>query len=133
MGLYLCIGTFVVCLLLTRMSMVSGLCAVMTCGYFYGIVRANWLDTYSHFTFDAAVLGFYLGLLTHPPATSVLVRGKPVERWVYWLVGWAICMFMLPLQHPMIQLVGLRGNAFLVPFLLAGAWLSHKDSMALAI
>src|SRR5262245_27970313 len=133
MGLYLCIGNFVACLLLTRQRMVYGLCAVVTSGYGYGILRANYLDTYSHFIFDAAVLGFYLALLTRPPDTSVLARGKPTERWLCMLIGWAIFMFMLPLQHPLIQLVGLRGNAFLVPFLLIGAWLSHRDTMVLAM
>src|SRR5262249_37130083 len=31
------------------------------------------------------------------------------------------------IQHPLVQLVGLRGNAFLLPFLLIGGWLRPRD------
>src|SRR5688572_17582808 len=132
MGLLFCAVGFAGTLLLARRSLIYGLCAVLTMGYLYGILRANYLDTYSHFMFDSAVLGFYLALFMRPPSAAVLAKGEPVQRWVYWLVGWAVIMFFLPFQHPLIQLVGLRGNAFLVPFLLIGAWLLQRETLALA-
>ena len=40
---------------------------------------------------------------------------------------------LLPLQHPLIQLVGLRGNAFLLPFLLIGGRLDPREARRLAL
>ena len=42
-------------------------------------------------------------------------------------------MFVIPLQHPLVQLVGLRGNAFLVPFLLVGGWFERRNAVRLAL
>ncbi len=42
-------------------------------------------------------------------------------------------MFLIPMQHPLIQLVGLRGNAFLVPFLLVGCRLTREEALGLAM
>jgi hypothetical protein len=42
-------------------------------------------------------------------------------------------MFLLPIQHPLIQLVGLRGNMFLLPFLVIGAWLGRADARRLTL
>jgi hypothetical protein len=39
---------------------------------------------------------------------------------------------VVPIQHMLIQLVGLRGNAFLVPFLLVGARLTGDDARRLS-
>ena len=72
-GAFLCILGFVVCLLLGHRSLLAGLAAVLTVGYFFGILRANYLDTFAHFIFDAAVLGFYLSQVGR---LRVLVAGR---------------------------------------------------------
>jgi hypothetical protein len=56
-----------------------------------------------------------------------------LQRWTFFLFGWAVLMFLVPMQHPIIQLVGLRGNAFLLPFLLVGGSLSRADATGLAM
>ena len=95
-------------------------------------LRANYLDTFAHFIFDAAVLGFYLSQVGRLRAL-VAGCGGTVEEWVIALVGWAVVMFVIPLQHPLVQPVGLRGNAFLVPFLLVGGWLECRSAVRLAL
>jgi hypothetical protein len=132
MGLALCGVAFVACLLLGRRSLPAGLGGVLTFGYLYGILRANYLDGFAHFIFDSAVLGFYaswIGRRNGPPADR---RDRELRAWMLVLMGWAGVMFVLPLQHPLIQLVGLRGNAFLLPFLLFGGRLGPGDARRLA-
>jgi hypothetical protein len=126
MALVLCVVALIASFLLGRRSLVAGLGAVLVTGYLYGILRANYLTTFAHFIFDAAVAGFYLAVY---PRVFRPLPGPAGElrRWVAYLIGWAGVMFLLPLQHILVQLVGLRGNAFLVPFLLVGSWLQARD------
>jgi hypothetical protein len=133
MGLFLCLLAFLASLLLGRRSLVAGLGGVLTFGYLYGITRANYPDSYSHFIFDAAVGGFYLSLLLRPPGAVGDAYMRPLTTWVAVLIGWAVIMFLVPIQHPLIQLVGLRGNAFLLPFLLVGGWLQSAEARRLAL
>jgi hypothetical protein len=133
MALPLCLLGFVASFALARWKLVAGLASVLTAGYLYGILRANYLSTFAHFIFDAAVLGFYLGLIGRKLPPAVRQRAEPMRRWMLLLIGWAVVMFLLPLQHPLIQLVGLRGNAFLIPFLLVGSWLQAREARLLAL
>jgi hypothetical protein len=130
MALSLCIVGFLASFVLGRRSLSAGLGAVLTMGYLYGILRANYLDSFSHFIFDCAVLGFYLSLLGRDLPVAA---ARPLQMWVATLVGWAVVMFLVPLQHPVIQLVGLRGNAFLLPFLLIGGLLQSRDLNGLVL
>ena len=132
MGLLLCFAGFGTAFLFGRRSLTAGVAAVATVGYAYGVLRANFLDTFSHFLFDAAVLGFYASLIGRRPSAAGPGAAE-LRRWVWLLLGWAGVMFLLPLQHPLIQLVGLRGNAFLLPFLLVGGWLDRRDAERLAL
>jgi hypothetical protein len=125
---------FVAAFLLTWRSAVHGIGVVLTVGYFYGIIRANWPDTASHFMFDAAVLGF---LLTYFATGGLKAFRDPnqldLQRWSFVLIGWPILMFLLPIQDPIIQLVGLRGNIFLLPFMLIGARLTRDEANGVAM
>jgi hypothetical protein len=133
MGLVLCAVSFLASFVLGLRSLVAGLGAVLTAGYLYGILRANYLDTFAHFIFDAAVVGFYLALLIRTPVAARAAYVKSLKTWVTILIGWAGVMFVLPLQHPLIQLVGLRGNAFLLPFILVGGWLQATEALRLSL
>src|ERR1700722_8757077 len=133
MGFLLCAVGFVAAFLLGRRSLVAGLGAVLTVGYLYGILRANFLDSFTYFLFDASVLGFYLSWLGRRNDPAASARTRELRRWLWWLLAWAGVMFLMPLQHPLIQLVGLRGNAFLLPFLLVGGWLERRDAERLAV
>jgi O-antigen ligase len=132
-GVILCAVAFFGPLLLARRSLAAGLGYVLAVGYSYGILRANYLDSATYFLFDAAVLGLYLGLWLRPPAGLTAERLRTLRQWVLLLIGWTVVMSLLPVQHMLIQMVGLRGNAFLVPFLLLGGLLRDGESRRLAI
>src|SRR6202035_4938566 len=105
--------------LLTWRSLAAGLAALLTVGYLFGIARANFPDSFSHFIFDSAVLGFYFSYFGRGGLKKALdPQQEALRRWTSLLIGWGVLMFLVPIQHPLIQLVGLRGNVFLLPFLL---------------
>jgi hypothetical protein len=133
MGLVLCLVAFVTSFWLGCRSLVTGLGAVLTVGYLYGILRARYLDGFSHFLFDSAVLGFYLSLLGQPSGPAHQRRTASLKLWTLLLIGWPVVLFLVPMQHPLVQLVGLRGNAFLLPFLLIGAGLGPGQLYRLAL
>src|ERR1700674_1939634 len=124
-GIVLCIAAMLGCFIAGRRSIVWGVGAVMTIGYGYGILRANVPNPAMHFLFDAGALGLYLALIT---------RGlKPAQRSrLAVLFGWPLLLFLFPVQDPMVQLVGLRGQIFFIPFVLIGAMLEAEDWYALA-
>jgi hypothetical protein len=125
MGAVLCLAAFVASFLLGRWSLVAGVGAVLTTGYLYGILRANFLDTFAHFLFDCAVLGLYAAQFVSWSDRPGTPAEESLRRWTGWLIAWVCVMFLLPLQPLLIQLVGLRGNAFLLPFLLIGGRLKE--------
>ncbi|MGZ4787896.1 MAG: O-antigen ligase family protein, partial [Terriglobales bacterium] len=107
--------------------------AVITVGYFYGILRANFFVTASHFIFDCAVLGFYCARFKDLARIFVTTDGQRLKHWVTFLIAVPVVLFFVPLQDPLVQLVGLRGNAFLLPFLLVGARLTRDDFYRIGI
>jgi hypothetical protein len=129
----LCGIAFLLCMQMGRRSLVAGLCALLTVGYAYGIVRANFPDGFSHLIFDCAVLGLYVTQLRKPQAMWQFSRSEDLRTWVTVLMAWPIVLFAIPWQDPLIQLVGLRGSIFLLPFLLLGARLTGDDVYKLAL
>jgi len=57
-GAFLCLASLVFCSYAARYSIGAGVSALMAVGYSFGIVRANFLDGFSHFIFDIGILGF---------------------------------------------------------------------------
>jgi hypothetical protein len=104
----------------------------MGLGYGYGIIRANVPDPLAHFIFDAGVAGFYLSLMTRRMTPSQRRRVQVLMPWLALLVGWPVLLFFLPVQDPLVQLVGLRAQIFFLPFLLIGAMLESEDYYVLA-
>jgi len=126
-GVILCVAALFGTFMLARRSFVQGLLSVITIGYFYGILRANFFVTASHFIFDAAVLGFYCARYSDLARIFVTSDGQRLKHWVTFLMAVPLVMFFIPMQDPLVQLVGLRGNAFLLPFVLAGARLKREE------
>jgi O-Antigen ligase len=127
----LCVLAFIICYVVGRRSLSYGLVAVLAFGYAYGIVRANLRGTFSHFIFDAGVIGLYLSqkwFESRPREGS----NDALRYWVAALIGWPLLICLLPFQTPLVSLVGLRGNAFLIPALILGSRLGTKDLMKLA-
>ncbi len=113
--------------------MVTGLATVLGIGYVYGITRANIPETFSHFIFDAGVVGLYVGQLFRPLSAAQRLAIKRLKTWFVLLIAWPVLLFLVPIQDPLVQLVGLRGNIFLLPFLLLGARLQGAGLYRLAL
>jgi hypothetical protein len=131
-GIILCGLALVACFILGRRSLTTGLGVLIGLGYGYGIIRANVPDPLAHFIFDAGVVGFYLSLLSRRMTSAQRRRVQVLMPWLALLVGWPVLLFFLPVQDPLVQLVGLRGQIFFLPFLLIGAMLESEDYYVLA-
>jgi hypothetical protein len=112
---------------------VAGLCTLMAVGYAYGIVRANLPDGFSHLIFDAGTLGLYAAQLTRRQPVWQHMRSEDVRTWLTVLIAWPMFLFAMPWQDPLIQLVGLRGSIFLLPFVLLGSRLTGDDVYKLGL
>ena len=129
----LCVASFAACFQAARRSLVAGLCAVLGVGYAYGIVRANLPDGFSHLLFDSAVLGLYAAQLWRRQPVWQGVRSEELRNWIFVLMAWPVLLFFSLRQDPLIQIVGLRGNIFLIPFIVFGARLTGDDIYKLAL
>ncbi|HVB81625.1 MAG TPA: hypothetical protein VNE82_16965 [Candidatus Binataceae bacterium] len=132
LGIILCTAAMVGCFAAGYRSLVRGLCALMTVGYAYGIVRANVPQPIMHFIFDAGTVGLYLAMFTRGATPAQWSRLKVVQPWMTLLIGWPVVLFFLPIQDPWIQLVGLRGQIYFLGFILIGAMIEPEDCYTLA-
>jgi hypothetical protein len=129
-----CVAAFVLSLMAANRSLRHGLLALLAVGYVYGILRANYPDTATYMTFDAAVLGFYIGQLWRPMTPELRMRTHDLRLWVTVLIAWPVILFFVfPTDSPLVELVGLRANVFLLPFLLIGTRLDEDDLRWLAL
>jgi hypothetical protein len=133
MAFYLCLISFALSYWAGRRSLVSGLVAVLGVGYAYGITRANLPVTSSHFIFDSAVVGLYVAQLFRQLSPLERFKVSSLRPWLEFLIIWPLLLFLIPIQDMMIQFVGLRGNIFLLPFILLGARLDEQDRYRLAL
>jgi hypothetical protein len=131
-SLILCAISFAMCFVTTRRAVSAGVIATMIIGYAYGILRGNLQQTGAHFIYDTGAIGLYLALLTRHLSPIGKYRLKPLMPWFLCLFGWPILMFFVPTQDLMVQLVGLRGNIFFLPFLLVGAMMDGREYRQLA-
>ncbi|MCA1563718.1 MAG: hypothetical protein LC804_26885 [Acidobacteria bacterium] len=129
----LCIVSFAVCFQLARRSLIAGICAVLGVGYMYGILRANLPDGFSHLLFDSGVLGLYAAQLWRRQPVWQGIRSEELRNWIFVLMAWPVLLFFSLRQDPLIQVVGLRGNIFLIPFIIFGARLTGDDIYKLAL
>jgi hypothetical protein len=132
-SIILCVLAFAASYYYARKSLAAGLGVLMAVGYAYGLVRANFLDGYSHLLFDCGLLGVYAARLTRAVSAAERLRLEGLRTWLYILVGWPLVLFLAPTQDLLIELVGLRGNAFMLPCLLLGARLSRDELYDLAV
>jgi hypothetical protein len=130
-ALALCGLAFVACFWAGRRSLGQGLVMLLAFGYFYGILRANLLTTFSHFIFDAGLLGLYASFRWSSPADAK--RSRAAMLWTIVLILWPILLVALPFQPLLVSLVGLRGNIFFIPLLLLGSRLKGKDLTELSL
>ena len=130
-GILICLLAFVSTLMASRRSMPLGLTVLLFWGYGYGIIRSNVPTAASHFIFDASVLAFYVGQAKQIFGGSD-PRLKTLKIWVGALTAWPCLIAFLPLQHPLVSLVGLRSSIFFLPMILVGANLTSETLNKLA-
>jgi hypothetical protein len=131
-GILFCILAFLSCFAFSGANWRYGLCALMAWGYFFGILKAHYVATWGHFIFDAATVGFYAGILLNWPKLEERKKWQKLKPWVIGMVAWPLFMALLPIQHYLVQLVGLRGNMFWIPMLLVGCMLDAPGRSLLA-
>ena len=132
-SILICIVAFLGTFALTRRSLVWGLAACLGFGYVFGVLRANVLDTMSFLMWDASVFGLYASYFSVRRTPEEIARTASLRLWVGILILWPVVLTIVPVQYPLIQLVGLRGNTLLLPFLLIGARLEAEELDELAL
>ena len=129
----LCVVLLVTAYSFGRRSLVNGIAVTLVAGYAYGILRANLITPASHFLWDAAVLGLFAAQLFRrlPPAER---RRLAAVRGVFLiLVLWPAILLLIPVQDPLVQLVGFRASVYVLGFFLLGARLSTDQWYRLAL
>jgi hypothetical protein len=130
MGLFLSILAFVLSWQFGRRSLGVGMVVVLAVGYSYGLVRARVSDGFSHFMFDAAVLGLYAARFVDVSGLTRMTADRSFYQWVGFLIGWPFVVLAIGIVFPvpfLIQLVGLRAAIWFLPFLLIGTQMGPAD------
>ncbi len=131
-GFLFCLLAFVSVYFAGRRSLSTGVGLALAFGYMYGLIRANYLQPATYFVFDSSLAGLYLAILTRKRSPLERRKMRQIAPWVLVMTAWPIVLGLLPLQDPLIQLVGLRGQVFFLPFLLIGAMLDDREVRKLA-
>lgn len=131
---FFCAAAFLGCLLAGNRSLKHGLVTLIGIGYVYGILRANFPDVWTYLMFDAGVVGLYASQLWRPLPLEQRRKVQDLRIWMIALMAWPTLLFIIfPGNTPLVELVGLRANIFLLPFLLLGARLSSDDLADMAL
>lgn len=129
----ICALAFVAAYWAGRRALWLGITAVLVVGYLYGIARAHLSDAYIHVLFDASVGGLYAACLWK----AITARNKSglyeLKLWTLLLVAWPTLLFFATPGDTLIQMVGWRANAFVLPCLLLGAQLDDEQLYRLGL
>jgi hypothetical protein len=131
-ALILCIVGLLFAFFVGRKSLGAGILVVLAAGYAYGIVRANLVSSFSHFIFDAALIGLYASQFIGVHKKQATSKHSSLDMWMYILMGWPLLMLLLPFQPLLVSIVGLRGNMFFLPAVFLGTRLRSEDLRPLA-
>jgi hypothetical protein len=130
MGLALCLVSFAVAVIVSRRSVGDGLGFALGVGCIYGWLRANLPDGATHFLFDSALTGIYVGVLPRLRIRSG-TGGNRLLTWTAILITWPLIILLvspfLETQHVIVQMAGLRNAVLFVPLILVGSVLSLED------
>lgn len=131
-GTLFCLFSLVSCAIVAYSSLNLGISILIAWGYFYGMIKAHYISSNGLFVFDAATVGFYLGVLLNPPRAELRDRYAHVFKWFLLLMLWPVFMAVLPIQHYLVQFIGLRGNIFWIPMILIGCVLDRRGKASVA-
>lgn len=132
-AIFLCALAFVVAFMAGRKSLVAGLAATLSVGYAYGILRAQLEQAAAHFIFDAAVLGLYCAQWRQLAYLPKAIKALKLQRWMLLLTIWPAILLLVPVQDILVELVGLRGHIFFLPFILIGARITDEERYQFAL
>jgi hypothetical protein len=115
---------------MTRRSLGDGLGLLLLIGSLYGIARCRVFDGFTHFLFDASVLGVYVG--AYPRLASAGPDAfLQLKRWILTLAAFPALLIVLSpfidAQPVLIQLLGLRPILLFLPLLLVGAFVTPSE------
>lgn len=128
----ICVVAFASVYVAGRRSLSAGVGLALAFGYMYGWIRANYPQPAGYFIFDASLAGLYLAILTRKRTPLECNKMRQIAPWILVMTAWPIVLALLPLQDTLIQLVGLRGQIFFLPFLLIGAMFDDRELRKLA-
>ncbi len=131
-GFFFCVLAFSSVYIAGRRSLSAGVGLALGFGYMYGYIRANYPEPASYFIFDCSLVGLYLAILTRKRTPLERRKMRQIAPWVMIMTAWPIALAVLPLQDTLIQLVGLRGQVFFLPFLLIGSMFDDRELRKLA-
>ncbi len=136
-GAAFCVLALVGAFVAARRSLAAGLQTMLIVGYLYGLARGRVPDGFTHFAFDAALLGLYFGFLPRAVTPEIQQRSHAAVMWTRLLVLWpAVCMAYSPVlegsQPIAVQLVGLRAWTIMIPCFVLGARVERNDLDRLA-
>jgi hypothetical protein len=126
------IVAFLLCLAATYGSLGWGFASVFAVGYFSGVIRANYIGVYTTFMFDLALLGLYLGFVMSRSHELHEMWERPSGWWMLALIGWPICLALLPINDYLIQVAALRGTVFFLPAFFVATRLTAAEVANLA-
>src|SRR5262249_43687214 len=95
---FVCILAFGATYWAGKRSLGQGLLALLTVGYFYGILRANLITIFSHFIFDAGMLGLYLSQKWTSLDPREARRLETLRLWTLVLIAWPLLVALMPFQ-----------------------------------
>ena len=127
MDIALFLTSFAVVLVATFRSLGLGFLAAIAIGYFHGVIRANILSVFTTFMLDAGVLGLYLGDFAGRSRWPDRVGSGPARLFVLFLIVWPTCLFLIPVNHFLVQCVGLRACIWFLPVILIATRLTTAD------
>jgi hypothetical protein len=128
----ICLFAFVSVYFAGRKSLSGGVSLAFAFGYMYGIIRAHYPEPAAYFIFDSALAGLYLAVFTRKRTQIQRRKMRRIAPWAMVMFLWPAVLALLPLQDPLIQLVGLRGQVFFLPFLVIGAMFDDQELRELA-
>ena len=129
----ICLSAFAVCFYCGRRALWAGFLATMTVGYFYGIIRANVDNSYVHFLYDFGAAGYFVALVINHKSAVQRYKLKKMMPWLVGLTAWPTLLLLAPTQNFLVQLVGLRGHIFFLPFIAVGAMIDDREVRKIAL
>jgi len=106
--------------------------AAISVGYFSGIIRANYQSIETTFLYDTAIFALYTSVsLGHTKKFKNAITSQ-AGQFVLMLILWPLFLTLVPINNFFVQLVALRGNAWLLPIVIIATRIKRDDLFVFA-